>query len=61
MAENAYPVSRSITLDSREEAVLLFGTRDQNLRMVRDALGTRLVARGDQIQIDGTDANVGLT
>jgi len=61
MAENAYPVSRSITLDSREEAVLLFGTRDQNLRMVRDALGTRLVARGDQIQIDGTDVSVDLT
>jgi len=46
--------TRSLTLDSREEAVILFGPRDQYLRAVRDALGVRLVARGDTIQIDGT-------
>ncbi len=48
------PASRSLTLDSREEAVILFGTRDQFLRMIRDALGVRIVARGDVIQIDGS-------
>lgn len=48
------PASRSLTLDSREETVILFGTRDQFLRMIRDALGVRIVARGDVIQIDGT-------
>jgi phosphate starvation-inducible protein PhoH and related proteins len=47
------PVSRSLTLDSREEAVILFGPRDTYLRLVRDALGVRIVARGDLIQIDG--------
>src|SRR5436305_1769505 len=52
MAEN---VSRSLTLDSRDEAVLLFGNRDQFLKLVRDALGVRLVARGDTVQIDGPE------
>ena len=47
------PVTRNLTLDSREEAVILFGPRDQFLRTIRDALGVRIVARGDMIQIDG--------
>jgi phosphate starvation-inducible PhoH-like protein len=45
--------SLSLTLDSRDEAVLLLGSRDQNLRLIRDALGIRLIARGDTLQIDG--------
>src|SRR5258708_2973527 len=45
--------TRSLTLDSREEAIILFGPRDQYLRTIRDALGVRLVARGDTLQIDG--------
>src|SRR5215210_5539755 len=52
-------VSRSLTLDSRDEAVLLFGNRDQFLRLVRDALGVRVVARGDTVQIDGPEEAVG--
>jgi len=32
-------VTRNLTLDSREEAVILFGPRDQFLRTIRDALG----------------------
>lgn len=49
----------TLTLDSREEAVLLFGNRDQHLRLVRDALGVRLIARGDKIQIVGAEEPVG--
>ena len=50
----------TITLDSREEALLLFGSRDQYLREVRNALGTQqLVGRGDQILIRGTDEQLG--
>ena len=60
MTENQ-TVSRSLTLDSREEAILLFGSRDQFLRLIRDALGVRLVARGDTVQIDGPDEAVGQT
>ena len=52
MPETA-PITRSLTLDSREEAVILFGPRDQYLRTIRDALGIQLVARGDTLQING--------
>lgn len=45
--------TRTIALNDREEALLLFGQRDATLRMVRDALGVRIVARGDTIQIEG--------
>ena len=51
-------VSRSLSLDSRDEAILLFGNRDQYLKLIRDALGVRLVARGDTVQIDGPDEAV---
>ncbi len=46
--------TRTVTLDSRDEAVQLFGQRDVYLRMVRDALAVRLIARGDTLTIDGT-------
>ncbi len=48
-----------VTLDSRDETVILFGPRDQYLRMIRDALGVRVVARGDTLQLDGTADAVG--
>lgn len=54
-------ISRNFTLDSRDEAVLLFGSRDQNLRLIRDALGVRLIARGDTVQIDGAEDAVSMT
>ena len=47
-------VTRNLTLDSREEAVILFGPRDEYLRTIRDALGVKLVARGDLLQIEGS-------
>src|SRR5947209_9868728 len=50
--------SMTLTLDSRDEAVQLFGSRDQYLRMMRDALGVRLIARGDVIHIEGTEVQV---
>ncbi|MFN4261017.1 MAG: PhoH family protein [Gemmataceae bacterium] len=48
----------TLTLENRDEAVLLFGQRDHHLRLIRDALGVRLVARGDTIQIEGTEDQV---
>jgi phosphate starvation-inducible PhoH-like protein len=48
----------TIILDSRDEAVLLFGPRDQFLRMLREALGVRLIARGDTLFIQGTEPQV---
>jgi phosphate starvation-inducible PhoH-like protein len=49
----------TLTLESRDEAVLLFGSRDQFLRMIRDALEVRLIARGNTIQIEGSHDRVG--
>src|SRR6516165_9659402 len=48
----------TLTLDNRDEAVLLFGSRDQYLRLIRDALEVRLIARGNTIQIEGPDNRV---
>ncbi len=51
----------TITLDSRDEAILLFGSRDHNLREVRTALGMQqLVGRGDQVLLKGTDEQLAL-
>src|SRR5438067_2301733 len=49
----------TITLDDRDEALMLFGSRDQHLRLLRDALGVRFVARGETVQIDGDELKVG--
>src|SRR5437867_8026171 len=48
----------TLTLDNRDEAVLLFGNRDQYLRLIRDALEVRLIARGNTIQVEGADFRV---
>ncbi len=45
--------SLTLTLNHRDEALLLLGSRDQHLRLIREALGVRLVARGDRVQIEG--------
>ncbi|MGH7171505.1 MAG: PhoH family protein [Gemmataceae bacterium] len=51
----------TITLESRDEAVLLFGSRDQHLREIRTRLGMQqLVGRGDQILLKGSDEQLSL-
>ena len=50
----------TITLDSREEAVLLFGSRDTYLREIKNTLGAQVVGRGDQILVKGTDDQLAL-
>ncbi len=50
--------SKTLTLDDRDEAVQLLGSRDQNLRLIREALGVRLIARGDLMHIEGTSQQV---
>jgi phosphate starvation-inducible PhoH-like protein len=51
----------TIDLDSRDEAILLFGSRDQHLREVRAALGIpQLVGRGEQILLKGSDEQLDL-
>jgi phosphate starvation-inducible PhoH-like protein len=48
----------TITLNSQDEAVVLFGHRDQHLREIRNATGAQVVARGDTIVIKGADEQV---
>lgn len=50
--------SITLTLESRDEALLLFGSRDQFLRLIRDALGVRIIARGDVVHIEGNESQV---
>ncbi|MFO0965220.1 MAG: PhoH family protein [Gemmataceae bacterium] len=50
--------STTLTLDNRDEALLLFGSRDQNLRLIRDALNVRIIARGEVIHIEGEESQV---
>src|SRR2546425_7354987 len=50
--------SITLTLDNRDEAVALFGSRDQFLRLLREALGVRIVARGDVVHIEGNEVQV---
>jgi phosphate starvation-inducible PhoH-like protein len=52
---------KTITLDSRDEAVLLFGSRDQYLREIRTQLGMQqLVGRGNQILLKGSEDQLAL-
>jgi phosphate starvation-inducible PhoH-like protein len=48
----------TINLENRDEALLLFGSRDQNLRAIREALGIRLIARGDELHLAGDEFQV---
>lgn len=48
----------TITLNDRDEALLLFGSRDQNLRAIKEALSVRLIARGDELHIEGDEFSV---
>src|SRR5437868_5735965 len=47
----------TLSLD-RDEALLLFGSRDQHLRIIKDALAVRIIARGDKLLIEGDEEQV---
>src|SRR6266851_2676572 len=51
----------TISLASRDEALLLFGNRDQFLREIREAIGVRLIGRGDSIHVRGTEEQIDQT
>lgn len=51
----------TINLASRDEALLLFGNRDQFLREIREAIGVRLIGRGDSIHVRGTEEQIDQT
>lgn len=43
----------------QDEAVALFGSRDENLRLLRDTLGLKVIARNKTVSLQGTDEQVG--
>jgi len=51
-------MEETVILESREEAIAVYGSRDQYLRMVRDAFGVQIVARDSLIKISGEKAAV---
>ncbi len=51
-------VTRSLSIEDREEAVILFGPRDSHLRALRDALNVKAVYRGGELKMEGTSEAV---
>jgi phosphate starvation-inducible PhoH-like protein len=43
----------TIALESHDEELAVFGSRDQYLRQVRDALGVKVVARHGEVRVEG--------
>lgn len=50
---------RTIELADRDECLRVLGPRDQFLRLIRDALGLRMIAREHTLHLSGTDVQVG--
>ena len=48
----------TITLESHDEELAVFGSRDQFLRQVRDAFGVKLVARHGEVRVEGETRKV---
>src|ERR1700742_1141041 len=42
-----------ISLSGHDEELAVFGSRDQYLRQVRDALGVKVVARHGEVRVEG--------
>jgi phosphate starvation-inducible PhoH-like protein len=43
----------TISLDGHDEELAVFGSRDQHLRRVRDALGVKVLARHCEVRVEG--------
>ncbi len=50
----------TITLDSHDEELAVFGSRDQFLRQVRDAFGVKVVARHGEVRVEGEPRRIEL-
>jgi phosphate starvation-inducible PhoH-like protein len=50
----------TITLEGHAEELAVFGSRDQHLRQIRDALGVKVLARHGEVRIDGQSDRVEL-
>jgi phosphate starvation-inducible protein PhoH and related proteins len=48
----------TISLDNHDEELAVFGSRDQYLRQVRDALGVKVLARHGEVRVEGEPERV---
>src|SRR3954471_3975005 len=48
----------TISLDGHDEELAVFGSRDQYLRQVRDALGVKVLARHGEVRVEGEPERV---
>jgi phosphate starvation-inducible PhoH-like protein len=48
----------SIPVEDQEQVRMLLGPQDQFLRRVRDAIGVRVVLRGDELLLEGSDQQI---
>ncbi|QEH33460.1 PhoH-like protein [Aquisphaera giovannonii] len=48
----------TITLDGHAEELAVFGSRDQHLRQIRDALGIKAIARHGEVRLEGESDRV---
>jgi phosphate starvation-inducible PhoH-like protein len=51
-------MEKVITLNNNNEAALLFGKHDENLRRIEDELNVKVISRGDKLAIKGKDEDV---
>ena len=43
----------TIILEGHAEELAVFGSRDQHLRQIRDALGVKVLARHGEVRVEG--------
>ncbi len=48
----------TITLEGQNEELAVFGSRDQHLRQIRDALGVKVLARHGEVRIEGDSERI---
>jgi phosphate starvation-inducible PhoH-like protein len=48
----------TISLDGHAEELAVFGSRDQHLRQIRDALGVKVLARHGEVRVEGESDRV---
>src|SRR5262245_14070559 len=48
----------TISLEGHAEELAVFGSRDQHLRQIRDALGVKVLARHGEVRIEGEGQRV---
>ena len=53
-------MKETITFDDQKEALLVLGSHDRNLRLIRDALGVSVLVRDGVVRVEGDDAQVEL-